>query len=138
MNNRERILTILKGEQPDQVPWFGDLACASDDSLAGMYRDSCLQLDSETLLHLNTLLSEAESTPVNWQNYLRNGIRQLNADMELASREDFPVKGFPNSMERDELITFWRGLWSDFSTALGAWPEIRKTAAVITEAEVTP
>lgn len=25
MNNRERILTILRGETPDQVPWFGDL-----------------------------------------------------------------------------------------------------------------
>ncbi|HUX94951.1 MAG TPA: uroporphyrinogen decarboxylase family protein [Bacteroidales bacterium] len=25
MTVRERILTILKGEQPDQVPWFGDL-----------------------------------------------------------------------------------------------------------------
>ena len=25
MTPRERILTILSGEQPDQVPWFGDL-----------------------------------------------------------------------------------------------------------------
>ena len=25
MTPRERVLTILKGEQPDQVPWFGDL-----------------------------------------------------------------------------------------------------------------
>jgi uroporphyrinogen-III decarboxylase len=25
MTNRERILTILSGKQPDQVPWFGDL-----------------------------------------------------------------------------------------------------------------
>ena len=25
MTHRERLLTILKGEQPDQVPWFGDL-----------------------------------------------------------------------------------------------------------------
>ena len=25
MTHRERILAILKGEQPDQVPWFGDL-----------------------------------------------------------------------------------------------------------------
>jgi uroporphyrinogen-III decarboxylase len=25
MTNRERLLTILRGEQPDQVPWFGDL-----------------------------------------------------------------------------------------------------------------
>jgi hypothetical protein len=25
MTFRERVLTILKGEQPDQVPWFGDL-----------------------------------------------------------------------------------------------------------------
>ncbi|MCX6223511.1 MAG: hypothetical protein NTV01_01940, partial [Bacteroidia bacterium] len=25
MTPRERILTILQGEQPDQVPWFGDL-----------------------------------------------------------------------------------------------------------------
>ena len=25
MTERERILTILKGEQPDQVPWAGDL-----------------------------------------------------------------------------------------------------------------
>jgi hypothetical protein len=25
MNPRERLISILKGEQPDQVPWFGDL-----------------------------------------------------------------------------------------------------------------
>ena len=25
MNNRERILTILEGKKPDQVPWCGDL-----------------------------------------------------------------------------------------------------------------
>ena len=25
MNNRERILTLLSGRQPDRVPWFGDL-----------------------------------------------------------------------------------------------------------------
>src|SRR5512133_136801 len=25
MTHRERLLTILKGEKPDQVPWFGDL-----------------------------------------------------------------------------------------------------------------
>jgi len=25
MNNRERILALLKGQQPDRVPWFGDL-----------------------------------------------------------------------------------------------------------------
>ncbi len=25
MTRRERLLTILKGEQPDQVPWFGDM-----------------------------------------------------------------------------------------------------------------
>lgn len=115
--------------------WFIDMARAPDKSLAGMYRDSCLQLDSETLMQLEQLLSASESGPVDWQNYLRNGIRQLNVSMERTSREDFPVKGLPSTMERDELITFWRGIWSDFATALNAWPEIRKAAAELIEAE---
>ncbi|NLZ89398.1 MAG: hypothetical protein GX916_07850 [Clostridiales bacterium] len=24
MTERERVLTLLRGEQPDRVPWFGD------------------------------------------------------------------------------------------------------------------
>ena len=28
MNNRERILSLLNGQLPDRVPWFGDLAMA--------------------------------------------------------------------------------------------------------------
>ena len=26
MNDRGRILALLRGEQPDRVPWFGELA----------------------------------------------------------------------------------------------------------------
>ena len=114
------------------------MACASGDYLAGMYRDSRLGCDSETLKHLSTLLSKAESAPVDWQNYLRNGIRQLNVDIDQASQEDFPVKGLPGSMEGDELIAFWKDVWADFSAALNAWPQIRKTASEIVGAEVTP
>jgi hypothetical protein len=111
--------------------WFGDMACATGDSIAGMYRDSRLRHASETLQHLDTLLSKAESDPVDWQNYLRNGISQLNADMERASREDFSVKGLPSSMEGDELIAFWKDVWAGFAAALLAWPEIRDAAADI-------
>ena len=114
--------------------WFNDLAAAPADSLAAMYRDIRLQNTSELLQHLNRLLAESESTPADWQDYLKTGIKQLNIDMDLASREDFPVKGFPASMEGAELIAFWQETWADFATALNAWPEIRKAAAEIVEA----
>jgi len=117
--------------------WFDDLAGASEKNLTDMYRDSRLQHDSETLQQLSDLLSAAESAPVDWQNYLRNGIRQLNIVMDQTSREDFVVKGLPDSMDGAELIEFWRHMWSDFATALNAWPEIRKAAADIAETEVT-
>ena len=67
--------------------------------------------------------------PVNWQNYLRNGIAQLNADLDKASRDDFALKGLPKDREGEELIAFWRNVWADFSAALNAWPEIREAAA---------
>ena len=118
--------------------WFNDLACATPDHIAGMYRDSQLFSDSESLQHLSALLSETESAPVDWQNYLRNGIRQLNIGMDRASQGDFPIKGLPGSLKGNELIEFWKDVWADFAEVLGAWPEIRKVAAEITELEVTP
>ena len=111
--------------------WFHDMSAAPADVLTAMYRDSRLHNDSEQLQQLSALLSKAESAPVDWQNYLRNGIRQLNTDLDRASRPDFPVKGLPAVMEGDELITFWKGVWSGFAAALSAWPEIREAAAQI-------
>jgi len=55
----------------------------------------------------------------------------LKADLELASRESFPVKGLPAALEADDLIVFWRNVWGDFANALKAWPEIRETATKI-------
>jgi len=107
------------------------MAAANPDSLISMYRYSRLRNDSERLALLTTLLATTEPAPVNWQNYLRNGIAQLNADLDQTSREDFKVRGQPAAMETDELVTFWKSVWSDFAAALKAWPEIRIAAARI-------
>ena len=114
--------------------WFNDLATSSGEKLASLYRDTRLRTTSEQLQHLDHLLKAAESAPADWQEYLQNGVEQLNADMELTSREDFPLKGVPATMENDELIEFWKDIWTGFATALSAWPEIRKAAAEIIEA----
>jgi len=114
--------------------WFNDLADAPADSLAAMYRDTRLQNTSEVLQHLNGLLAEGESAPANWQDYLQNGIKQLNADMDQASRKDLPIKGLPTSMEGAGLIAFWQKTWAGFATALNAWPEIRKAATELVNA----
>ncbi|MDH3901902.1 MAG: hypothetical protein OES90_01635 [Xanthomonadales bacterium] len=108
--------------------WFNDMAGASADSLTSMYRYNRLRSDSERLQHLSALLETTETAPVNWQNYLRNGISQLNIDLDRASRPDFKVKGLPADMDSDELINFWKNVWGDFATALKAWPEIRFAA----------
>lgn len=113
--------------------WFGDMACASDESLAAMYRHGRLQSDSKTLEHLSALLSEAETAPVDWQNYLRNGIRQLNVDLDRVSRKDFPVEGLPETLKGVDLISFWKDVWIGFAQALNAWPKIRKAAADVIE-----
>lgn len=111
--------------------WFNDMAGASADSLTSMYRDSRLRSDSERLQHLSDLLETTETVPVNWQNYLRNGISQLNIDLDRASRPDFTVQGSPADMESDELISFWKSVWGDFATVLKAWPVIRDAAEKI-------
>ena len=108
--------------------WFENMASSSADSLLSMYRDSRLRGDAERLGHLSMLMETAESAPVNWQNYLRNGISQLNTDLDRASREDFVVKGLPATMDTDELIDFWKTVWADFASALKAWPKIRDAA----------
>jgi hypothetical protein len=111
--------------------WFDNMAAASPESLIAMYRDSRLRGDSERLGHLTALLEKTAPAPVNWQNYLRNGIAQLNTDLDLASRNDFVVRGLPATLETDELIAFWKKVWTDFAAALKAWPEIRDAAANI-------
>ena len=108
--------------------WFNDMAGASAQSLTSMYRDSRLRSDSERLQHLSTLLETSEKMPVNWQNFLRNGISQLEIDLDRASRPDFKVKGLPAVMDGDELVSFWKSVWADFAAALKAWPEIRDAA----------
>lgn len=113
--------------------WFNNMATADIGSLTAMYRDSRLGRDSELLQKLTALLTEAEATPVNWQNYLRNGITQLNADLDRVSRENFEVKGLSAALEGDALITFWKVVWGDFAAALKAWPEIRDVAKNIIE-----
>ena len=111
--------------------WFNDMASANVGALTAMYIDSRLSRDSELLQKLTTLLAKAETAPVNWQNYLRNGIAQLNADLNRVSREDFEVRGVPATLDKDALITFWKVVWGDFAKALKAWPEIRNVAAKI-------
>ena len=98
-----------------------------------MHLDARLRSCSEQLKHLGALLSEAESAPVDWQNYLRNGIEQLNTDLGRVSHEPPPVKGFPPTLEGEELIAFWKGTWTGFAASLNAWPEIRAAAADIVE-----
>ncbi len=114
--------------------WFNDMATTSADSLTAMYFDSRLSRDSMLLKKLTSLLAMAEATPVNWQNYLRNGITQLNTDLDRVSSEDFKVKGFPATLDGDDLITFWKEVWGDYATALKAWPEIRDAATEIVSA----
>ena len=118
--------------------WFNDIAAASGESLVSMYRDFRLRSDSMRIQKLNELLNKSESAPDDWQDYLRNGIAQLHADMGLVSQEDFPVKGLPRSLEGGELIAFWRGLWVDLASALNAWTEIREAAASIINHEPAP
>ncbi len=118
--------------------WFKKMSTASSKSLGDMYRDTRLCDDSDRLEQLNGLLTANESAPVNWQNYLRNGSKELNMDLEVASRPGFAVKGFPKGMEGEELIGFWRDVWAGFADALNAWPQIRQAAADILEAEKAP
>jgi hypothetical protein len=109
--------------------WFYGLSVTSHEALKAMYRDDYLNSASGQLQLLNSLLANGESSPVNWQNYLRNGIRELNADLEKASRDDFLVSGLPGGLDENELIAFWKWTWAGFASALKVWPEIRKAAA---------
>lgn len=109
--------------------WFTDMAAAPDNVLINEYRQARLENSSATLNHLGELMANAKSTPVNWQNYLRNGMSQLNADLDTASREDFPIRGFPAPLEGRELLAFWKETWRGFAGALLAWPKIREAAS---------
>lgn len=109
--------------------WFIDMAAAPDDVLVNQYRHDRLANSAATLKRLSELMESGGSTPVNWQNYLRNGIKKLNADLDTASREDFTVKGLPRTLDGHELIAFWKDNWRDFGGALLAWPKIREAAS---------
>jgi len=135
IEHKSACLSTLPKERLSSLSgWFDDMASAPANTLIAMYRDSRLGNDSARLAQLTGLLEKAEQAPVAWQNYLRNGITQLNADLDLASREDFRIKGQPATLERDDLVTFWRAVWRDFAAALRAWPEIRRAAADVSQA----
>jgi hypothetical protein len=119
----DRLLTLAS--------WFKSMSSTDADTLTAMYIDSRLRRDSDLLQQLNTLLAQAETAPVNWQNYLRNGITQLNSDLNLVSREDFEVKGLPATLDSDALVSFWKGVWGEFAAAIKAWPQIRDAAKTI-------
>lgn len=52
MTNRERILAILKGQQPDQVPWFGDLDYWANSLIKrGLKPDGFIQSDDYIKWH---------------------------------------------------------------------------------------
>ncbi len=111
--------------------WFNELSSASATTLTAMYRDTKMHNIAEQLQHLSALLAEAEDTsaPAEWQDYLKNGIEQLNIGIDQASLEEFPLKGLPASLEGDDLIAFWKETWAGFAAALSAWPAIRQAAA---------
>lgn len=115
--------------------WLSNLAAASSESLSSMYRDSHLRTSSELSIHLSSLLAEADASPADWQDYLKNGIQALSVSMDKASRPDFPIKGRPQGLETAELVTFWQDTWSGFASALNAWPEIRIAAAEILQTD---
>lgn len=108
--------------------WFKDLAGASSESLLAMHRDYVLDTGSSVLKKLDSLLEQAESTPVDWQNYLRNGIRQLDTGLGAVSRDDYQIKGYPAHLDTEDLLVFWKETWAGFSNSLEAWPEIRQAA----------
>jgi len=132
IEHKSACLSTLPEERLSSLSgWFSDLASAPAHTLISMYQNSRLGGDSARLAQLTELLESTEPAPINWQNYLRNGISSLNADLEFASRENFQIKGVPDKLEGDELIAFWRTVWRDFADAIGAWPEIRQAAARI-------
>ena len=111
--------------------FFSDLAAAPEDTLIENHRDAVLRDISEQLRNLDRLLASTKSAPAEWQQYLKQAIKQLSKGFEQASLEDYAVKGQPRSMEGDELIAFWKKSWGGFAAALKAWPEIREAAAEI-------
>jgi hypothetical protein len=114
---------------------FRDLSHAPSDALINMQRDKNLADGSDTLKHLDSLLAANNSSPVEWQNYLRNGISQLNKGLEAFSRDSFPIKGPVTELEGEELIAFWRKTWKGFAGALDVWPEIRQAARELAESQ---
>ncbi|MGD9020502.1 MAG: hypothetical protein PVF46_01795 [Lysobacterales bacterium] len=118
--------------------FFRDLAAASSETLQGMQRDASLAIGSRKLRRLDELLASGTSIPVDWQNYLRNGIRQLSTGLDAVSRSDLPVKGLPAELEGEALIAFWRETWDGFAEALAAWPEIREAAATLADSGEPP
>lgn len=132
IEHKSACLSTLPEERLSSLSgWFSNMASAPAHTLTSMYRHSRLGGGSARLARLTELLASTDPAPVNWQNYLRNGINSLDADIEIASRENFEIKGVPATLEGDELIAFWRTVWRDFADAIAAWPEIRQAAARI-------
>jgi hypothetical protein len=113
--------------------WFDDLSTASTTTLTAMHRDTVLRNSTDVLQHLAGLHAASESAPSEWQNYLTNGMAQINTGLDLVSRKDFRLRGFPEFLEGPDLVSFWKNTWGGYATAMRAWPRIRRAAAEIHE-----
>jgi hypothetical protein len=120
------------------VAWFNDLSGTPDDVFTNLQRDTTLAVGTKQLAHLNELLSAAQSAPVEWQNYLRNGVRGLNTGLASILQDEFSIKSVQIGMEGGELTAFWRETWKGFAEALAAWPDIREAAATLAESGAIP
>ncbi|MGD9021305.1 MAG: hypothetical protein PVJ71_01205 [Lysobacterales bacterium] len=119
------------------VAWFNDLSGTPNDTFTNLQRDATLAVGTRQLAHLKELLAAAETAPVEWQNYLRNGIRSLNTGLASILQGEFSVRSVQSGMEGAALTAFWRETWKGFATALAAWPEIREAAATLTDSAAT-
>ncbi len=106
---------------------YEELAERSVADIRRVYEDAGLEAKARDFRELQRALAEAVEAPPAWRAFLQDAVERLNREL-IDNPADAQVDGYPEHLEGDALVAWWREFWGDFARALRAWPAIRQAA----------
>ncbi len=106
---------------------YEDLADRSPEQVRREHAEASLAARARDYRELHLALDAAPDAPQAWRAFIEDGIGRLNRELIEDPAED-ELRGYPENLEGEALVAWWREFWGDFAKALRAWPAIRQAA----------
>jgi len=113
---------------------FRDLANSPEKFIRNLHSEAWLEHKLSRMAELQSILDSSKGAPQPWVTYLQNSIqnfRTASPDPQTRAKAEDSASG----PEGDDLTKFWQSNWDNFGRGLMAWPDIRREARTIVDAE---